>query len=475
MSKKNEFLKFPLSYEVSFLIVGLIFGIMFINLNPPFHANDEDRHFLKVYHMYESGLTGEVSKDSTKIGDEIPSNLAQVVKSFQGIPYHQGKKLNKRIVEERSNIPLSPNNRSFEHNNLYMNSPIPYIPHLVGLTLGKNIDDKPVFLGYAARFGGLVFYLVFMFLLIKSVPYFKSIFFLYGLTPMVLYQCTSVSYDLLNFTLSFLFLGLFLIYTFNEDKKVTIQTIIIFFVIALLLRNSKNGYFLIPLVTLFIPNKKFDVKGNALFYKIGLLVLYYIAYKDPINMLWTGMFVEEQTLAIRGKASTALQKDFYLNQVVRQENFFSDPFHHIYNLFLNLMHFKKEWLAGVFGRFGYSYSNLPNTFYIFHGLVLILVATLSNGKKIDIKVKSGVFLLGLLTTAGLVFGFYLLSPVGANMIFGFQGRYFVPAIPLLLFILFNNEIKLDFWEKWGSTIVSVYALLMLTYAYSQMDILFYEF
>lgn len=475
MSKKNEFLKFPLSYELSFLIIGLIFGIMFISLNPPFHANDEDRHFLKVYHMYESGLTGEISKDSTKIGTEIPVNLTQIIRSFQGIPYHQGKKLNKRIVEERSKIPLNPNNKQFEHNNLYRNSPIPYIPHFIGLVIGKNIDNKPIFMGYAARYGGLIFYLISMFLIIRMIPVYKPVFFLYGLTPMVLYQASSVTYDTLNIVISFLFLALFLFYTFDNSKKVNLKTILIFFILAIILQNTKNGYFLIPLLTLLIPNSKFDVKGNPLIYKVGLLILFIIAYKDPINYIWMNSLLGDQIEATSGKISATLQKDFYKSQQTRLSNFISNPFHHIGNLWLNLLHFKKEWFSGIFGRFGYSYSTLPNIFYIFHGLILIFVASIASGKSISLKTKLGVLIIGLLTSAGVIFGFYLFSPVGANMIFGFQGRYLVPAIPLVLFILFNNEIKLDFWDKWGSTVISVYTLLMLTYAYSQMDILFYEF
>ncbi|MDQ1265368.1 MAG: hypothetical protein QG635_518, partial [Bacteroidota bacterium] len=52
MSKTKQkfgFIDMPL--EIIFAVLGLIFGLFFVFINPPFQTNDSDRHFFHAYHI----------------------------------------------------------------------------------------------------------------------------------------------------------------------------------------------------------------------------------------------------------------------------------------------------------------------------------------------------------------------------------------------------------------------------------------
>ena len=466
--------KFPLSYEASFVVLGLIFGLMFVFINPPFHSNDEDRHFLKAYHLMETGIMPEISPDSSKIGGMLPVNLINVVGSFQGVPYHLGKKLDKRTVAQRAEIPLNENQKIFHNNMQYKTPPFSYYPHMIGLAIGKQFNSNPVSLGYSARIGGLFFYLIVMFIIISKVPVYKEMFFMLGLTPMALYQMGSVTYDLFNYLAVFSFFAIFLYYTFTDSAKVTTKSLIFFILLAILSHQTKKGYFLLPLVMLLIPNKKFDIKFNINIIKaiVGIFFLYLAT-----RPYWVWPFVMSDVKLGAGHSFPKFQTDFRINAGEQMQLLMGDPLGTIVIIWKNILHFRHEWLGGIMGRFGYSYSLLPNAFFMFHGIVLIVVAFICGREKYEISniKKWSIFSFGALTALAIIVGFLRLSPVGAEMIFGLQGRYFLPTVPFILFLLYNSSIKIPIWEKWGSTILTAYCFVMLSYVYGQMDILFYEF
>lgn len=465
---------FPMSYELTFVIIAFIYGMWFVYLNPPFHTNDEDRHFLKAYHITQEGLVPELSPDSTKVGSEIPANIPAVVMSFQGVPYFQGQKLNKKRVEELSKVPQLSNNRRFEHNFQWSGFPIAYLPASLAIMVADSEDTTPVELGYAGRIGMLLFYIIFMFFIIKTTPVWKSIFFLYGLTPMVLYQSASVTYDVMSTSLTFLIMALALFYIFDKNSKFGIKDLIWVIVLLFFQRTVKDGYYLLSFIFLFIPKEKFDKSLSPWIFKVIILSALLIFIKFGL-FLWN---IAISDLMEAYKQTHGFQKDFKFDDSYRINNeILSDPFGFIGLYFKNWMWFRQEWLAGAIGRFGYSYSNLSDGFFVVHGLVLIIVGTLDSGTKYKVPklVKYGIFTLGLLTFLAVTVGFFLGSPVGSNVIFGFQGRYFVAAVPFLLFVLFNDKIEIEFWEKWQTLILGFYAVFMLSFAVSEMEALFYAF
>lgn len=467
-SKNKTFVSIPPEYL--FAVLGLIFGLFFVFINPPFQTNDEDRHFIHSYILSQGFFLPDQGKN--KIGAEIPLNIIEIPKRFQGIRFSKDVKISKQKLEEAENIPLYPHNNIFYHDFHHSLNPIGFIPAATGIGVGQYINSNPVWLGWFGRIGSLIFYIVIIFFAIRLTPILKNAFMLYALTPMVLYQGSSVTYDVLSFSLAVLFLALVLKYALEENSFIGWRELILLIAVMVLQRFAKDGYPLIPFLFLMIPMKKVKLKVKPIIIYAAMFIFSYLLFSMPS---WTwGKILSSQHY--HQKTSEKLQKDFGGNWHQNLDINLEHPGTALSNLGENLDHFRQEWTAGTIGRFGYSYTLLPNWFYFIHGLILLFVAFYDSNKKIVLQFyqKTIAFIIGFGSIAGIMVMNYLYSPVGAKQIFGLQGRYFANAIPVLLLLLYNNKFENFNWKKWGSYIVGVYVIFALTYTLIYLNDIFYS-
>lgn len=470
-TKKREL--FPIPYEYIFVVVAIIFGILIIYQNPPFHSNDEDRHFIKAYYIAHNGFYEELSDDKKKVGGYLPKNLVEVVRRFQGFPYQNGQKMDRNYVEKLSAVPLNENDKEFANVQLYRKSFWSYLPSAIGIKLAGN--SNPVTIGYYARIGSLIFYIIIMFIVIKRTPVFKSVFFLYGLMPMTLYQAGSVTQDVFIFGGTFILFSAFLRYALIDEVKFTWKDMIFLIIILFFMRSAKNGYFLVPAIFYFVPKSKISKSLNYILYIILITFLIFLSYK--MNWDFT-KFDHNSEINSELVRDGGFKRDFVTNRNESLKNYTSDIPMLFDHLTRNILFFKKEFITGAFGRFGYSYSMLSETFVILNGILLIIVATFSGKRQYNFTSKFvpiSISLIGLVSSVLLIFGFLLASPIGAEMVFGFQGRYLIPFVPLILLAFYNHKLNFEYWDKYGSLFLGAYAFIMLGYVLSQMKILFYAY
>jgi uncharacterized membrane protein len=451
---KFDYKKILNRYEYLFLIIGLIFGLVLITANPPFHSNDEDRHFLHAYAISEGDIYPQ--KGESYNGSELPVNLIRMISKFQGIPYHRGARLRDEDMEKFKKIKLERTNSDFYPNPLLRDNPLPFALHALFIKICPY--QNPILKLYFARFGGLVLYLFLIFMAIKLSPVFKPFLFLFALTPMILFQATSVTYDTMSTGLSFLIFALVLRYS-QSSRKMTLVDLQAVILVLLLHRFAKDGYVFFPLLFLIIPKSNFSsVKKAFIFYFFILaygIFLYYLpnlSWYNHINSLDLHPF-------------QPLKKDFIHSFPMNLDIFLSDLGNGIGNIFSSTLFHRQDWFSGIIGRFGYSYKTLPQFLIILHGLVLILLAFFSPEKRPEFKSwqKFIMIMVGFLSIAAIIVGFYLNSPVGAKNIFGLQGRYFIPAIPLIFFALYNQKFRNTKWEDSSKLILSIYSVLVLLY------------
>lgn len=469
MKQKKELDIFQwLQYDKLFVVLGLVFGIMLVFVNPPFHTNDENDHFYCAYHLSKGILIPQ--QGDGIVGGPLPVNLKNTVQSFQGIPFFQGSKLSEARVKELSSIPLNEKDAQFFHNPYYGSNPIAFIPHAAGIAIGKSFKSNPVWLGWFGRLGGLFCFIVIIFFAIRLTPVFKSMFFLYALTPMILYQAASVTYDMLNLALTFLIIALALKYALTPGYIMKTSDFIVIILVSILFTMSKGGYPLIPLLFFLIPPSRFGVKGKYIIIMPMLFVFFGVMYFLP-SFTWSRLLADLQFNSIM-----ALKKDFHLDPVLSQQFVLSNPAHFIDIMIQNVLHFREEWAAGCIGRFGYSYTLLPTAMLVIHGLVLIAAALVDSNYKISINIYQKILLaiVGFGTIALIIGGSYIfMSPVGASMIFGLQGRYFAQAVVIILLLLYNTQFDNSVWRKWGPTALFVYMAVFLTYTVIFLDETFY--
>lgn len=460
--KKTGALK--IDYEHVFVVLGLIFGILLAFMNPPWQSNDEDRHFLHAYFISEGKILGTPRTD--KVGGYLPRNLVETVNSFQGIAFYEGRKIDPSKETLAKQTALDESNKEFYHNFHFRENPLAFIPYSIGIFAGKIINSNPVWLLYFARIAGLLVYLALMYLTIKLTPVFKSVFYLFGLTPMVLYQSSSVTYDMLSNSLSFLMVGIALYYAFTHEGELTWKNLLLFFLLAVAHRFSKNGYYLIPFIFFIVPRNKIGSNAKMAIMFIALAMASVI----PSYTWWP--LVQS---ASSGVVIPEMKKDFYVSMSENLSLNLSAPVTFISNIIMNLFHFGKEWMGGVLGRFGYAYAMMPEWFLAIHGIILIIVAFLDSSSKIVFSIyqKMVVAAVAFGSIALIILAFYLTSPVGASMVFGLQGRYFIPAVPVLLLLLYNSMNEKPRIYRQKMLIIGIYAAAALIYTLVFINNYFY--
>lgn len=470
MNKKAKSL-FPLSLETLFLVIGLVFGTIYVFINPPFHANDEDRHFYRAYSIANMRML-PIQQDSAlgnAIGTVYPKSVIYSAQSFQGKPFSNGFRIGmKGLFNPVKELKLNPDDTTFYMYPYSHISFIPYIPHSIGIAAGRLVESNPVWLHWFGRLGGMIAFIFIVYYAIRTTPIIKPVFFISALTPMSLYQAASITYDSLSTAASFLLMALFLKYAFDEKAKIGWREMAVILVTAFVQRYSKDGYFLIPLMFFIIPAGKME-KRWFMWLALGSFALLYFLPD------WTwGKIVNG--LEFRPGGEKPFQNDFKFDRGMNLDYNMQDIPAFISNLFANLMFWKSDWAAGAMGKFGYSYTALPKAFYIIHGLVLIIIGFLSGNKTNVVNIRQKLIVFGIVfISCMLIFvGFYIGgSPIGAVKVFGMQGRYFVPFIPMILLLFYNTALRNRKWEKWETAAVSIYSVLMLTYTVFYMKDAFY--
>lgn len=441
-----------LSPQNVFLVAGYVFGLAFVFANPPFHSNDEDRHFYNAYLLSRCQIRPEYRE--SKVGGFLPQNLYAVSQQFQGIPFQNKARLNHRMLEDLKALPLDEGSEMFYDNPLYRNNPLPYIPFAIGIRIAMLVNPNPIHLLWGARIAGLVFFLAAVVFAIRLAPAHKYVLLILALSPMTLFQAASVTYDVMHLALTFLIVA-FAFALAVREKRIGTAEIIAYLLATMAYNSIKPGYFLIPFLVFMVPAKKIGSPQKILV----LLLCLCVASILP-TLAWNGYLS-----SLHLPPPKPLINDFLYGTSAQASAILANPVIFARNLFLNFLIQGKEWIIGTLGRLGYSYTHLNHAVLFAHGLVLIAVSVVDSSpsarftkyqKAIAAVIAIGV--VGIIST-----GFFFGSPVGARLIFGLQGRYFIPVIPLVLLLNLNTLSWIALREKGKGIAAALYSGALLTY------------
>jgi len=438
--------------EFLFVMIGYLFGLSLVFANPPFHSNDEDRHFYNSYFL----STGQIRpvQHENQIGGYLPSNLYNVSATFQGIPFYSGARIFPAKLKELKSVRLDESSTMFYDNPSYRTNPVPYLPYAAGILIARIVNSNPINLLWGARCAGLLAFLCIVFFAIRIMPVHKFLLFALALNPMTLYQAASVTYDAMSVSLSFLLVALALNYAFQE-RQIRVGQIVLFLFVAIVHCFAKPGYFLIPFVFFVIPQRNIGSMKKT----VGLFFCLVLIGFLP-DLIWGGYV---SSLHLNG--GKALCKDFVYGTREQWNSIARAPTSFLVHFLLNFIVQGKEWMIGAMGRLGYSYTHLNHTVLFFHGLALIALSGLDSSKALIISLRQKLILgcVSIGTIGFIAAAFFYGSPVGAHTIFGLQGRYFIPAMLPILLLNSNPMFRTAIWEKRKTLIVPLYASALLGY------------
>lgn len=444
----NKVFKTP---EKVFISIGLIFGILFLMIVPPFQVPDEPAHFFRAYQISEGKIVAERRGESST-GGSIPKSLFDSMIIWSNISFQPETKITKKQFFETLNVSLKKREKQFvSFSNTALYSPIPYLPQAIGIALGKAFYLSPVVLMYLGRLTNLLVSLYATFLAIKITPAFKWVFFLLALTPMATFQRASLSSDSFINSISILLIATIISYAFDINKeKIVIRDIVILCLLSILLSLSKQAYFMIPFLCFLIPKSKIGSKTK--YFTVCLLLILTSVFA------WTSwsLVIKKIYVPLRLDIPTAgEQASFILSHPAKFALILFNDFN------INLDGYFKQFV----GVLGWLDTPLPGILYISYAPMLLFIALIDNRPNVIILLKDKLKIFAVLLSSILLV--YLLtylswtSTLGQEVVEGIQGRYFIPVAPLLFLLFYNRKTSLNIRGEKFNLVIIFYSLFTL--------------
>ena len=171
-----------------FLIIGIIFGILFLIITPPFQVPDEEAHFYKYYTLSEGIITPEKVGNTT--GYYVSESLLDDTQKFRYLRFHPENKVNINSIFVSLKSPVDDKIVFLNYRNSGVPIPVGYppVPYLLSaLVMGLiSFVSTPsvLLLMYVGRIVNLIVWLALIYLAIKTTPIHKWVFLLLALMPM---------------------------------------------------------------------------------------------------------------------------------------------------------------------------------------------------------------------------------------------------------------------------------------------------
>lgn len=404
--------------EAALLFFLLLFGTPMIVLIPPGAGYDEEDHLVRVWELSAfSFIPGQMSAQEMK----YPTLFRDFAYRQQGSTGILGSEFWQRYarasLDEYGFV-----RREIDTKSVY--SPPLLLPQALTMRiLGRSADLPALSVFYACRFASLLSYLLLVWLAIRLIPFGKWILLALAVTPIALFQATTISPDAISNGIGFLFIaGCLRITQFKElGWKECVNLILL---ISLLFLAKLN---LIPLILfpfLLIPPSRFAKKGIYISLLAATIILFLVET--------AGWYI-----IASGRSDALMAND--ANPVAQLRYIAGHPFTFpqivIKDLITNGWTYFQGWING----YGYYYWTPPQIVLIFFllglGSVLFMNSTHEQVDRKSRIVFIFVFVTGYLATTGAEYTTF--TPVGSDQIFGMQGRYFIP-LSLLLFLTLSS-------------------------------------
>jgi len=427
--------------EIVYITLALIFGPLYVFLNPPFQVPDEGSHMSRTYGLSEFHFS--------KTDKTVPGAIVKLDSTLLRLHFNPDEKTSKKEILSMVKVKIEPGVRKESGAPDYI---VPYLPQLAGLAIGRMFSSSPLVLLYMGRFFNLILSILIVFLAIRITPFSKWLFFLLALMPKAIFLMASLSYDAFVISDSFLLIALFLYYAFKAEKLLWRDIVLILF-LSMLLALCKPPYFIIAFLFLTIPFRKIRplLKQKAVkFAAIFSLIIVFILLAYGAWTLIGGLIKSADAAKIEQVAPAAAPSRPEINPP-RQINYIGTHLKTFVNLLIvtNFDQMRADMLDNFVGTMGWLDTYLPDI-YINIYLILLLITALCIGDPaytFDWKRKTLSFILFFIGILAIETAMYIYSSfVAQERLFGIQGRYFIPIAPLFLLIFYNKVIseKLDF-------------------------------
>lgn len=425
---------FRMKPEKVFLVTGGMLALIYMLLLPPLSVPDEEVHLKQAYE-YTSRIMGrEASKHGTVVMDKEDFHAMQMFETTPSLPEYD------RLKDEILKSGRESGTIEIPHTDTRAPAVV-YVPGMIGILLGRILGLNGILVIYLGRICSILFYLMTMYWFIRLANFARAAAFVIAVLPMTVQQCCSYSYD--SVVIEFVFLYLALLFRLIYEKQAIKRSQIAAYALFMILLSVCKGGMYMPLclLTLLIPADRF--------------------YGRKKKIIFTGCMA---AAAVAAFLTTALRNVLYVvNPTAQQtadaylagENYgvaglLADPMEFILLSVRTLFLSGSTFLENMFGsQLGWLDINVSRI--VVYGMLLLTglsILQMENGSSysslsVTIRQKR-MFLLVIALSAAMVFATMFISwtPRESTEIFGIQGRYFLPLLPLVLMLFHGKSITI---------------------------------
>lgn len=412
--------------EKIFLSILIPIGMLYLVLMVPYYVPDEAPHVIRAYETYKGEFISSLNQEG-KHRANIPLDLKEL--NLSNLNDYQTL-----MEQSQKTTDYSKKEEAYTEAQAYPG--ILYIFSGLGMLLGETIGLNIILTMYLARICNFIFFLVLAYYAVKKIPFGKLMLSVYLLTPMVLQQAASISPDSMINGIAIFFIAYILYLAFKAERMCKTEIVMILGISAFLAVAKVVYMPLVFLLLLLISNKNITKKQK----------LIVIVGSITIAVLLGASWYLYQT---RYQDEREYVKQRNIDSIEQIKNIIAHPLGYVKTLKNTAEKMGKTYLLDLVGAsLGWQDIKISNLTIMF-ALFLILISGWFEKNEIAFNTKQRIGTLVIaLGTILLVFTALYISwtEVGAGIVVGVQGRYFIPVAILigLCLCLKENYIKIKY-------------------------------
>jgi uncharacterized membrane protein len=447
-----------------FAYVGTVL-LLFTFFVPPFQKSDEVAHFWRAVTLSNF----DVACDTDENGNQyftMERRYAEIETDFHiwEVAMNYNRKFDWNWLRTSFTDPSY--REAVRVYSLYCNyPPVGHPITAAGVMLGKPFAN-PLVSFYGGRVAGALFFLGALVYALKVTPApYRPLVYFYGALPSVLHQVSAVSYDA---TFLALLLPVFAFTTsaLASQKSLKPLHVAIFLAALVWMVNVRMAAYL-PLLLLFFVIKPGQVTTDRRRYLliagafIGaalLLMAWQITQYYPEG---AGVSEEAQVYSVTEQLRYVAEAPWRMIEVTYRTLDSEGE---------GLIH---QSIAG-FGWQDYTFGYFTHYLFVFASAALLAVTVVRERPLLD---RLQLLILGaavLGTAAGILVSAYMsFTPVGSDLIWGLQGRYFVVLLPLAFLAIAQLRVLVG-WERLLQALLVTGVLIVIWNVYRAIDLRYFE-
>lgn len=390
------------------ILLACTLGMVFTITTDYNHPLDEKRHFVTAFNVANFNF----DYSTNQITDEDFEKIPHLTK-YTDINESLATKYEEKLIEV--NLEDSPSTATSYP--FYS-----YIFSAIGIFIAKTLNGSIIDIYIIGRIFSLALYTILIAIAVKIMPFKKNVLFALAFMPMSLVLAASYSIDGLCIGTVFIFIA-YCMKIYKESETISLKQFLILAGLFLLMLTAKSmSYILVAIIALMLPIFK-TLKKN----KKYLPIIITLSIIVIISMILGVFYIKDTKLVADtrgGDTNTSSQMDILL----------SNPKHDVE---LAINHFKDtlvnfDWYCNLHPSAFFT-DDAP--YFMFMLLLYIFYIALTETDhqfKVKDKIIMTISFLGVFAMTSLAM-YIAFTEIGELHIAGYQTRYIIPILPLILF------------------------------------------